>query len=166
MCLCLVFSTILSESNAQIPSPILPRSSFALRSPLPRSRTRSSSIGSSTTSLTERHQHEPIASTSKKNRDSSKLTRVELNLEENHRLATDLNDAAHGTHAERLNPSRDGYYTRLNGVLLRYGASVGLGTALGAGIVDINNRIHAKKTATTTTTETSADNIDSEVNNF
>lgn len=169
------FLTIFGENNGQIASPIIPRSSNVLRQQLTRSR--SSSTSSSTRSLTERHQHieitnEPVASTSKKNKNSSngnRLQKVDLSLDETRRLRVDLNEAAQGTHAELLNPARDGYYTRLNRVLLRYGASVGLGTAIGAGALDLYERTHAAaKTITTTTTTEASDfkKYDSEENNL
>lgn len=74
------------------------------------------------------------------------------------RLHHDLNEAllSTPTNIERLNPARDGYYARINRVLVRYGISAVVGTAVGFGVVKIYNHTVASMTSTTTRTTTTS----------
>lgn len=127
------------------------------------SRSRTSSTSSSTTSLTAKHQHietrNPVASTSKANKNKFKQ---ELSLDEAQRLTIgenniNLNEAALATNVEQINPARDGFYASINRILLQYGASAVVGTAVGVGTFEILNR----NTSTSPTTETSVSNSNS-----
>lgn len=77
------------------------------------------------------HTRQPQASTSK--------TRKTVHFQHNvaRRLSDELNEALLATQSEHLNPTRDGYYARVNKVLARYGVAAVLGPALGVGAVEI-----------------------------
>lgn len=72
------------------------------------------------------------------------------------RLQHDLNEAllSTRTNVERLNPARDGYYARVNRVLVRYGISAVIGSAVGFGAVKLYNHTITSMTTTTTSTTT------------
>lgn len=75
------------------------------------------------------------------------------------RLSEDLNEALLPTNVEHFNPSRDGYYARINRVLVRYGVGAVAGTAVGVGAVEIYNRAVLATTTSTTTSTTTEENL-------
>lgn len=112
-------------------------------------------IGSirSTRRLVDRGQ--PIASIT---RTSEGRNGIYLRSDVAQRLQHDLNEAllSTPTNVERINPARDGYYARVNRVLVRYGISGVVGTAVGFGVVKLYNHTIASKPTTTTTTSTTS----------
>lgn len=111
---------------------------------------RSSSSASSTTSLTERHQHidilNPVASTSKssKTRNNKELHLEEINPNRQtigrSSSSINLNEAIAQTNVPfaESNPSRDGFYARVNKVLVKHASAAVVGAAVGLGVV-VNN---------------------------
>lgn len=96
----------------------------------------------------------PTASSS-----SSSKTRNNVHFQSDvaRRLSDDLNEALLATTGEHLNPSRDGYYARVNRVLARYGVGVVVGSAVGIGAVKLYNQTTVALETTTTTTSTTTE---------
>lgn len=110
---------------------------------------RTSTSSASSTASTSRHQHielrDPVASTS-----NTKQITFEEDLQRLRSVSNiNLDEAVRATNAEHLDPTRDGVYARLNRILLQYGTAVVVGSAIGAGAIELVNRT---STATTTTT--------------
>lgn len=100
---------------------------------------------------------QPIAST------SGARNGIYLRSDVAQRLQHDLNEAllSTPTNVERLNPARDGYYSRVIRVLARYGISAVVGSAVGFGAVKLYNHTFASLSTTTTpstTTSTTEEN--------
>lgn len=128
--------------------------------------TRSGSLSSfsSASSLPELKigESEPVATTSSRRQiDGTSLKEVDLhplvkktkpvrfNLNE-----ASINEASASTHSgANINPSRDGVQARVRSALLQFSAAVGIGTAIGAAGVVIDQRfIHETSTSSANTT--------------
>lgn len=93
----------------------------------------SSSSASSTASHMAESESKPLASTS-----TFHEINIEPIIEERSRQVrfgstTSLIDPMAVTQGEHLDPMRDGAFARIKSAMIRYGAAVGIGTAIGAG---------------------------------
>lgn len=135
-------------------------SNGVLRGSVQLPRTRSSSSVSSTSSLLSKHQHldqvkDPVAST-------SKLTKNRINQETRTRekSSINLNEASVQTNVpfSELNPSRDGFFARVNQAFAKQAASALAGAAVGYAVDEwVHRKNNTTSTpSTTTTTSTTA----------
>lgn len=157
---CIVFIILFSIKQCTAPSPSLTKhrriqsASFPIENAGERPISTVISTDSSPT-----HSFSSIASEAKAGPSREKTIDRRQLIEEQERLTNiassiNLDAALESTYGEQLNPARDGFYARIQRILIQQGAAAVVGSVAGYGVYEFLNRANGTTTTTAQSNQT------------